>query len=236
MPAYPVAPTRVERWADAGIAVPEPYVAAVQRAGGQEAILAPRPLAGDEAHALLAHFAGLLLIGGPDLDPQTYGQEPDPHVYGLSAVRDEFELALCRAAVEADLPILAICRGAQLLNVARGGSLHQHISDDFPGHGRPGVEGGQQVHAVGVEPGSRTAAVMGEATVRASCHHHQAIDRIGEGLVVSARSPDGIVEGLELPAAGWLVALQWHPEDTAAHDPVQQRLFDAFVVECEARR
>jgi putative glutamine amidotransferase len=232
LPAYPIAPQRVERWADAGVAVPEPYVAAVQRAGGQEAILGPRPITLAEAHDLLAHFAGLILLGGNDLDARTYGQAPHPSVYGVSAVRDAFEAELCRAALDRDLPLLAVCRGAQLLNVVRGGSLHQHITEDFPGHGKPGVEGGQEIHAVELLPGTLVASVVGASPVMASCHHHQAIDALGAGLVVSARAPDGIVEGLELPGSRWVVAVQWHPEDTAGDDPAQQRLFDAFVAEC----
>ncbi len=235
LPAYPIAPGRVEHWADAGIAVPEPYAAAVQRAGGQEAILGPRPITDRDARGLLTGFAGLVLLGGNDLAAGTYGQEPHPSVYGVSTVRDEFELALCRAALALDLPLLAICRGAQLLNVVRGGTLHQHVTDDFPGHGRPGVEGGQQVHPVDLVAGSLVARSTGTTRVAASCHHHQAVDRLGDGLVVSARAPDGIVEGLELPGARWLVAVQWHPEDTAGRDPVQQRLFDAFVAECASR-
>lgn len=232
LPAYPIARERVERWADAGIAVPEPYVAAVQRAGGQEAILGPRPITHTDARELLSHFAGLLLLGGNDLAAATYGEEPHPSVYGVSDVRDAFDLALCRAALDLDLPLLAVCRGLQALNVVLGGTLHQHITDDFPGHGRPGVEGGQEVHPVDLLPDTLVAASTGAARVDASCHHHQAVDRLGDGLVVSARAPDGVVEGLELPGTRWVVAVQWHPEDTAGRDPVQQRLFDAFVAEC----
>src|SRR5690606_2006617 len=98
--------------------------------------------------------------------------------------------------------------------------------------GKPGVEGGQQVHPIDLLPDTLVASATGALRVEGSCHHHQAVDRLGQGLVVSARSPDGIVEGLELPGSRWVVAVQWHPEDTAARDRVQQRLFDAFVEEC----
>lgn len=235
LPAYPIAAGRVARWSDAGVAVPEPYVAAVQRAGGQEVILGPRPISDTDARKLLARLSGLVLLGGNDLDAATYGQAPHPSVYGVSADRDAFDLALCRAALDLDVPLLAICRGAQVLNVVLGGTLHQHISDDHPGHGRPGVEHGHEVHEIELTPGSAVATAAGATRVLGSCHHHQAMDRLGDGLVVTGRSPDGVVEAMELPGAGWLVAVQWHPEDTAARDPVQQRLFDAFVAECARR-
>ena len=126
-------------------------------------------------------------------------------------------------ALELDLPVLAICRGLQLLNVAFGGSLHQHID----GHKLV-------LHDVSVEPGSRLAAL---GTMRPACFsvHHQSIDRVGAGLVVTARADDGTVEGIELPDH-WVVGVQWHPEDTAADDPAQQALLDAFVGECGAFR
>jgi putative glutamine amidotransferase len=125
------------------------------------------------------------------------------------------------------LPTLAICRGAQIVNVARGGSLHQHIVE-APGvapHGRPGEAGGQHHHDVQIEAGSLLRKVLGTDRARCSCHHHQSVARLGEGLHVTAHADDGIVEALELDGAPML-AVQWHPEDTAGVDPVQQRLFD----------
>jgi putative glutamine amidotransferase len=231
VPGYPVRSGRIEGWVDAGIAVPAPYVEALKRSGAQEAILMPEELDDESARNLVGHFDGLLLIGGPDLDPAHYGQAPDTHLYGLHPTRDAFELALCRAALEVRLPMLTICRGTQVLNVALGGTLHQHISDEFPGHGIPGVEGGQHVHEVCLDGGTRLAQVMGELRPQSSCHHHQALDRLGKGVTVTARSPDGIVEAVELetPDAGWVLGVQWHPEDTAASDSAQQRIFDAFV-------
>jgi gamma-glutamyl-gamma-aminobutyrate hydrolase PuuD len=231
-PAYLVAPGRVEHWIDAGVAMPSLYVRAVRRAGGEAAVLMPDELASGDADALLGRFDGLLLIGGPDLDPATYGQEAVGSVYGVVRVRDDFELALARAAMERSMPILAICRGHQVLNVALGGDLDQHITDRFPGHGTPGVEDGARVHEIEVAPGSRLAACTGAARVRASCHHHQVLDRLAPGMRVVARAPDGVVEAVELDGAPQVISVQWHPEDTAATDPAQQAIFDAFVARC----
>jgi putative glutamine amidotransferase len=233
VPAYPVQPGRVEGWRDAGVAVPASYLEALRRAGGQEAVLMPVEIGPIDAKEILDLFDGLLLLGGPDLDPLTYGAEPDPHVYGVSIVRDIFELALMRDAIERGLPTLAICRGVQVLNVALGGTLDQHITDR-PGliaHGIPGVEGGAALHALEIEAGSRLATAMGTTAAECSSHHHQAVDRMGDRLRLTARAPDGVVEGIELDGEPWIVGAQWHPEDTAGHDPAQQALFDAFVRE-----
>jgi putative glutamine amidotransferase len=231
VPAYPVRPGRIEGWIDAGIAVPEPYVAALKRAGAQEAVLMPEELDVSAAGDLLDHFDGLLLLGGGDLDPTTYGAEPDRHGYGVSHVRDAFELALARAAINRGMPTLAICRGAQVLNVLLGGTLDQHITGraGLIGHGTPGVEGGATLHEIELDPDSRLGAAMGTTTAECSSHHHQAVDRLGEGLRVTVRAPDGIIEGIELAGDAWIVGAQWHPEDTAGRDPVQQALFDTFV-------
>lgn len=231
VPAYPVKPGRIEGWQDSGIAVPTLYVDALKRAGAQEAVLMPEELDDDDASAMLEHFDGLLLLGGGDLGPSTFGQARHEKTYGVIPVRDAFELALCRAAIGNDVPTLAICRGAQLLNVALGGSLDQHITGrpGLIGHGIPRVEHGAQLHDVALEPGSRLAETMGTTRAEVSSHHHQAIDAVGRGLLVTARAADGIVEGLELDGEGWIVGAQWHPEDTAATDPAQQRLFDGFV-------
>lgn len=233
VPAYPVHPGRVEGWRDAGVAVPAPYLEALRRAGGQEAVLMPVEIGPIDAKEILDRFDGMLLLGGPDLDPIAYGAEPDAHVYGVSTVRDIFELALMRDAIERGLPTLAICRGAQVLNVALGGTLDQHITDrpGLVGHGIPGVEGGAAMHALELEGGSRLATAMGTTAAECSSHHHQAVDRMGDRLRLTARAPDGVVEGIELDGEPWIVGAQWHPEDTAAHDPVQQALFDRFVAE-----
>ncbi len=229
LPAYPIVAGRVDGWADPAFAIQAMYVESLQRAGAQEAVLGPRHLDHAEALAVLERFDGLLLPGGGDVNPSHYGQAPAPQTYGVVALRDEFEFALCSAALELSLPLLAICRGMQVLNVSLGGTLHQHITDDLPGHGKPGVEGGQNLHAVDIEPESHLGRALGVTRAACSCHHHQAVDRLGAGLSVTARDADGTVEAVELEGPRWVTGVQWHPEDTAATDPDQQALFDAFV-------
>ena len=229
LPVYPIVAGRVDGWADSAVAIQAIYVNAIQRAGAQEAMLGPRHLDRAEALAVLGYFDGLLLPGGGDVNPERYGQPAASETYGVSALRDEFEFQLCSAAIELEIPILAICRGTQVLNVARGGTLHQHIADDFPGHGKPGVEGGQNLHDVEIVLGSRVGRALGTARAACSCHHHQSIDRLGDGLFVTAHTADGIVEAVELDGSTWVAAVQWHPEDTAADDRAQQGLFDALV-------
>ena len=228
VPAYAVRAGRVKGWDDAAIAAPARYLEAVRRAGGQEALLMPVVVDDPgEAEALLSRFDGLLLIGGGDLDPARYGQETHERVYGVLPERDAFEITLARAAVEQRMPVLAICRGHQVLNVALGGTLEQHIAAE--GHGLPGVEGGSARHPVRVEPRSRLATAMGATEAVISSHHHQAVDELGDGLDAVAWAADGTLEGIELTDDTWVVGVQWHPEDTAAEDATQQRLFDELV-------
>jgi putative glutamine amidotransferase len=241
VPAYPLLKEgRVAGWHDAGVAVPARYVEALRRAGGQEAVLLPTSLDDEDARDLLARFDGLMLLGGGDLDPSTYGEEANTRVYGVNAARDACELALTRAALEAGVPTLAICRGIQVLDVALGGSLDQHITgrERLLEHGVPGTEGGARVHDVDIEPGTRLAEAVGTTHATVSSHHHQAVARVGDGLRVVSRAADGVIEGIELadPAGPWVVGVQWHPEDTAAEDPANQALFDALVHECASSR
>jgi putative glutamine amidotransferase len=234
VPAYPlIGSGRIERFNDDAVAVPASYVRALRRAGGIEAILLPTPLDGGEAAALMARYDGLLLLGGGDLEPATYGQDADHTVYEVDVDRDANELALVTAAVATGNPVLAICRGHQVLNVALGGTLDQHITDreGLAEHGKPGVEDGSANREIDIVAGTRLADAVGTTHVTGSCHHHQAVERVGDGLRVVARADDGVIEGIELtdPDGPWVVGVQWHPEDTAADDPAQQRLFDRFV-------
>ena len=222
-----------DRWPHSHASVsPRGYQDAVVRAGGVPLLLDP---VGDPS-GILERVDALLLTGGPDLDPVCYGQEPHPKTYGVHREIDDFEIALADEALARELPMLAICRGFQVLNVARGGTLFQHIPED-PGvepHGRPGEPNGGRAQAVNVEAGTLLAKVMGTTRPVATCHHHQAVDDVGDGLRVVARADDGIVEALELTdPGGWLLAVQWHPEDTAATDPANQHLFDALVTEAQ---
>jgi putative glutamine amidotransferase len=220
---------RVRGWKRAGFAVPEAYVAAVRRAGGRALLIAP----GDETppDELLAPFDGLLLMGGGDIDPERYGAPPHPTLYGIDRGRDEVELTLARWAIERSLPTLAICRGHQIVNVALGGTLHQHLPEmpNLIPHGAP-VRDESVNHDIQLTAGSRVAKAAGSEQVHGTSHHHQAIDRLGEGLVVVGSSQDGIIEAVELETSdGWMVSVQWHPEDTAPSDPAQQGLFEALV-------
>ena len=219
---------RTDKWPYSGAAaLPRAYIDAVIRAGGQPVIVNDTR----DPKGLLARVDALVLTGGPDVDPTRYGQDAHDATYGVDARDDDFECTLAELAVLRSVPTLAICRGIQVLNVARGGTLFQHLPDEpgVPAHGEPGVAGGARRHDVELEAGSLVAEVMGATRVTASCHHHQAVDRLGDGLRVVGRAADHVVEAVELDAPGFLLAVQWHPEDTAADDPAQQRLFDALV-------
>jgi putative glutamine amidotransferase len=217
-----------DRWpyADAP-ALPLTYFDAVRAAGGIPVLFDAAPMSTAEIDAALARFDALILTGGPDVDPACYGEDTRPEVYGVDRAADDFEIALVKRAIDRDVRTLAICRGIQILNVALGGSLYQHMPHEpgVPAHGRPGEANGQREHDVQIEAGSNLAKVLGIDRASASCHHHQALDRLGDGLVVTARADDGIIEGVELDGAP-LLAVQWHPEDTARIDAVQRRLFE----------
>ena len=232
----------VKSWPDTPSAVMQyTYLEALWNAGGDEAIVAPRLTDREAMRAYLSRFDGLVLVGGGDVDPSRYGQAQEPEVYGVEESSDSLEIALIEAAVELGLPTLAICRGMQVLNVALGGTLVQHLTGKSPyqEHGQPGE--GFALHSVAVAPGSLLAKTQGGASTIEQCwsYHHQVIDQLGEGLVVTARAEDGAIEGVELGRAAefgdsggnspWLVAVQWHPERTAVSDPAQQVLFDELV-------
>jgi putative glutamine amidotransferase len=224
--SYHLPPGRVTRWATAAYAIPEPYVEALRRAGARPALVTGPD--GIPAQ-LLDRFDALVLAGGGDVDPFIYGSERHPEVYGVDEGRDAFEIELVRAADRRRFPTLAICRGLQVVNVAFGGTLHQHLPDldQVGAHGVP-VADGALTHEVKVSESSRLFDACGRSVLACSSSHHQGIERLGEGLVPVGWSGDGLVEAVERPH-GWLVAVQWHPEATAATDPDQQALFDAFV-------
>jgi putative glutamine amidotransferase len=210
------------------------YLDAVLRAGGEPLTLSPRELRHDEAVQLLKGFKALVLMGGADVDPHLYGQQRQPHVYGVNPEQDHFEMALVHAAIEMKLPTLAVCRGIQLVNVALGGTLIQHIGD-IPGvvqHAPGKFPAGQDyaLHDVDISPRTKLSKAVGATKVNVASFHHQGIDVVGKGLKVVARSADGLVEGLEHTGRDqWLIGVQWHPEDTASTDPCQQNLYDALI-------
>jgi putative glutamine amidotransferase len=235
--AYHLADDRVPRWPHGGYGVPGPYLDGLRRAGARAAIVSP----GEPGSAgeILEPFDGLLLVGGGDVDPRRYGQEPGEHVYAVEPDRDTLEIELVRAAERMGVPTLCICRGMQVMNVAFGGTLRQHLPGT-PGlleHGVP-IEETVTTHDVRTDPRSRLRATAGVEVLPCSSHHHQGVDRIGDGLRATGWSDDGLVEAIELEPetdpedrpyeAGWMLGVQWHPEDTAPSDPAQQSLFDAL--------
>jgi putative glutamine amidotransferase len=209
----------------------EDYVRSVETAGGLPLIFAPgRP---QDAAEVLDRVDGLLLTGGADMDPKFYGAATHPRLGATFGDRDAFELALCGEALRRDLPILAICRGHQVLNVAMGGTLVQDIPSQIPGAGAhdPDVERWETCHEVEILPGTRLREILGTERVAVNSFHHQSVDRLGEDLVLSARSPDGVVEGIEMPRGRWrfVVGVQWHPESFWDHPPGFKPLFEALV-------
>jgi putative glutamine amidotransferase len=217
-----------DTWRVPATALGRPYQEAIVRAGG--APVAVPPLFAHEdveaaADEVIARVDALCLPGGPDVSPRRYGVDQlHPRLINVCDEHDALDLALVRAAVARDKPVLAICRGHQVLNVALGGTLHQHLPDVI---GQRAAGHYRHHNDIDVVAGSRTAAAMGTTLARGHCVHHQAIDELAPGLVVTAWSDD-LIEGVELPDR-WVVGVQWHPEDTAGDDPVQQALFAAFV-------
>lgn len=204
------------------------YMHAIEAAGGLPVVMAPIALEGIEP--LLARLSGVCLPGGPDLDPQAYGEPPHPELGPLEPELDRFELELTRRADDRGLPILAICRGIQALDVARGGSLHQHLPD------RPGVTlehqqrmpGDRIAHKVSIAAGSRLARLVGRREATVNSFHHQAIHRLGRGLRAVAWSPDGVIEAVEAPARDFVLGVQWHAESLVARQ-VHTLLFRGLV-------
>jgi putative glutamine amidotransferase len=213
------------------------YVRALEGAGLVPLVVPP--LADPEpATALLDVVAGLVLTGGEDVDPRLYGQTPHPSVEGIVASRDATEIALARAARDRRLPTLAICRGAQVLNVALGGTLVQDIPALRPGaldHDPP-TPRDRRVHDVRIVPTSRLAAAVGSLSPGVNSFHHQSVDRLGDGLAVVADAPDGVIEGVEATdPSWWAVAVQWHPEElTGTVEDWDRALFAAFAAAVDA--
>lgn len=195
--------------------LPRSYVDALQAAGAMVLMLPPDPRLIDEAGEALERIDALVLAGGADIDPRFYGAERAAATTGTVAERDAVEIALARAAIARDLPLLGICRGMQLLNVACGGTLVQDLESDL-GHRRAlGTFVGSD-HEVDLVDGSLAAQAAGELCHNVKSHHHQAVDRIGAGLIVSGRATlDDLVETIEMPERRWVLGVQWHPEADA---------------------
>ena len=216
-----------ERWDD--------YADRLREAGGEAIAL---DQARWEQSGALASYDGLLITAGVDIDPARYGEERAPQVREIAPARDAFETAILEDALRRDVPVLAICRGHQLFNVAAGGSLLQHLEEREPHRARRGegdaIDSGW--HDVELAAGSRLAAAFGARRLHVNSRHHQAVtpERAAPGLRVTATTADGVVEALERPDRRWAVSVQWHPEmiGHAEMAPDQRPLFQAFVAAC----
>jgi putative glutamine amidotransferase len=196
-------------WHERAVLVPSTYVEAVERAGGAPLVL---PIQAAGIDAVLGRVDALVLSGGPDVDPSRYDEEPHEHTQTPRRARDAFELALVKAASGSRTPTLAICRGLQVLNVARGGTLHQHLPDLVGHTGHSPTAGEYAWHGVAVEKDSQLAKILAGHAVQTASHHHQAIAQLGRGLRVVAHADDGTIEAVEDPDLDYLIGVQWHPE------------------------
>jgi len=213
-------------------AVGETYLRAIQRVGGTPVVVPP--MAKDEDwEVLVAHLDGLLLSGGDDIDPGAYGEESEPWMGQVDAERDASELGLARKWLASERPLLAICRGNQVLNVALGGTLYQDIATYIPqalDHSYvPARSMERLVHSVTLDPYSMLAGILGGTRFEVNSAHHQAVKTLGERLAVVARADDDVVEAIEMPGHPFCIGVQWHPEAMVKADDSMWPLFEAFV-------
>ncbi len=214
-------------WETPAALAPMAYVRAIEHAGGRALLVPPSDVGVEET---LDALDGLLCSGGGDIDPAAYGEDAHPQTMGIRPERDRSELALLGAALERDMPVLAICRGIEVLNVARGGDLFQHVPEVVGHEGHKETAGEFSQHEVDLVPGSRLCRILGHRAPVLS-HHHQAPRRLGRGLVQSANADDGTVEGLEDPELRFAIGVLWHPEEGE-----DMALFQAFVAEARDYR
>ena len=210
--------------------LPQQYFDAVTASGGVAVLLPPQPSAQAAAAAVLDGLDGLILTGGLDVQPELYGAERHPLTDPARADRDEWELALLAGARERGMPVFGICRGLQLINVAYGGTLHQHLPEAL-GTERYKIGGGVFAeNTVDVDAETTLAGLIGAGPYTVHSYHHQGVDRLGDGLVATARTDDGLVQAFEAPGDDYLVAVQWHPEENSA----DRRLFLGLVAAADA--
>jgi gamma-glutamyl-gamma-aminobutyrate hydrolase PuuD len=212
-------------WEEVSALLPITYVSAVIRSGGTPLLLPPSPR---DAANVLSVLSGLVVTGGPDVDPARYGAEPHEETDRPRPERDRWESELSLAALEMNLPLLAICRGLQVLNVALGGTLNQHVPDLTGSDHHRVVRGQMTANQFSIEADSALSHVLGTAA-DGMCHHHQAIDRLGRGLQAVAFAEDGTIEAAELPGPDFALGVQWHPEDTESDDRLFRALVEAAV-------
>jgi gamma-glutamyl-gamma-aminobutyrate hydrolase PuuD len=221
-------PARWGVWDMAAALIPYDYVRAVEQAGGRALLVPPSE---DGVEETLDAVDGLIFSGGSDLDPALYGQEAHPETDGIVAERDRAELLLLQEALARDMPVLAICRGSQVLNVARGGDLVQHLPDVVGDEKHKHTPGAWADHDVEIDEATRLGGLLGGERAPVKSHHHQGFGRVGDGLRVAARADDGTVEAVEDPEARFAVGVLWHPE--AGED---RKLFEGLVREAAAYR
>ena len=222
-----ITPAVFGSWEEETALVPADYVRAVERVGGRALLVPP---SGDGVEETLEALDGVIFSGGSDLDPATYGQDAHPETAGIVEERDRAELALLQAALARDMPLLAVCRGSQVLNVALGGDLVQHLPDVVGDHKHKHTPGEYADHDILLDPETRLGSLLGHhAPVKS--HHHQGFGRLGTGLRAAARAEDGTVEALEDTSRRFALGVLWHPE--AGED---MRLFEALVDEARAYR
>lgn len=213
------------------VTVSEAYIKAVVSAGGIPLVI-PAGIPSDDLPGLFARLDGILFTGGGDIHPRRFNGESHPRVYGVEEQRDDLEIRLAQMAAEAGKPFLGICRGIQVINVALGGSLYTDIGDQKPGALRhdyfPNIPREHLAHAVAVEAGSRLAQALGGEQFEVNSLHHQGLQSIAPAMQVTATSPDGLVEAVELPDHPFAVGVQWHPEWLQAYQP-QRQLFQALI-------
>ena len=217
------------RWAAWEVEVnlsPRTYSLAVQRAGGLALILPPDDVVAESPDELLDMIDGLILAGGSDIDPGSYGAQPHPETRGTRPERDRFEIALGTRALERDMPVLGICRGLEMLNVIQGGTLNQHLGLELHRH----TPGAFTDHRVRLEPGSLAERVVGGELTEVKSAHHQGVEELGEGVVATGLADDGIVEAIELPDRSFAVGVLWHPEEDE-----QSRVVGSLVNEARDR-
>jgi len=219
--------TTYGRGADNRYTLPADYIDAVRRAGGVPLLIAPGE---SRVEAILDVIDALVLSGGGDIDPSRYDGKRHDTNYSIDQERDTLELELARRVIDSSIPTLGICRGAQILNVVQGGKLIEHIPDEIGEkvlHRAPPRE--PVTHGVKLKTGSRLAKILGRDQFDATSWHHQALRGAAAGFDAVAHAPDGTIEAIEMPSHPWMIAVQWHPELSAASDPLQQKLFDALV-------
>lgn len=208
------------------------YSQAILKAGGAPVII---PAAQDRKslEAILGSVQGLILSGGPDIHPRCYGEEPLAALGEVDEALDRMEILAAKLALEMDLPLLGVCRGIQVLNVALGGTLFQDIASQVPDSicHTPKTDKAVNTHTVRIEPGSRLRRIFGRREFWVNGKHHQAVKSLAPGLVAAARARDGIVEAVEFQEKRFAIGVQWHPEGTWREDPFSKKLFDAFVQE-----